>query len=262
MPFFGVLSRLKSYQVPLIIFDPMDLWQPPEVLASLLRWLRGRAQRTLSEPRRLTACLGAIGACGVLLRFMRKQNAALTAVMSVPLSQLLRKIERKEVATAVISTGACAFRTGDGRHCYTSLLPTDAKYLTKLFHLHGVEFRSQGPSTWRAAAVLMVPFVYLGLCSWLLWRMTADNGFSGGREADNSTEAPGSVLTVGWDDVAGIPKVKAQLREVVDIFLHPERFSCVGARCPKGVLMAGPPGTGKTLLAKAVAGALRSDSFS
>ena len=62
-----------------------------------------------------------------------------------------------------------------------------------------------------------------------------------------STERPGTM----FDDVAGYEGVKQEITEIVDFLKHPERFTEIGARVPKGVVLVGPPGTGKTLLAKA-----------
>merc|ERR1712093_400801 len=63
---------------------------------------------------------------------------------------------------------------------------------------------------------------------------------------------PETKITFG--DVAGIEGAKLELTEVVDFLKNPDRFTAVGAKIPKGVLLVGPPGTGKTLLAKAIAG--------
>jgi cell division protease FtsH len=65
-----------------------------------------------------------------------------------------------------------------------------------------------------------------------------------------NTERPGTT----FDDVAGYEGVKTEITEIVDFLKKPERFTEIGARIPKGVLLVGPPGTGKTLIAKAVAG--------
>lgn len=59
---------------------------------------------------------------------------------------------------------------------------------------------------------------------------------------------------VGFDDVAGIDEAKEELQEVVTFLKQPEKFTAIGAKIPRGVLLIGPPGTGKTLLAKAIAG--------
>jgi cell division protease FtsH len=59
---------------------------------------------------------------------------------------------------------------------------------------------------------------------------------------------------INFDDVAGIDEAKEELQEVVTFLKKPEKFTAIGARIPKGVLLVGPPGTGKTLLAKAIAG--------
>ena len=61
-------------------------------------------------------------------------------------------------------------------------------------------------------------------------------------------------IKVRFDDVAGAEEEKVELAEVVEFLRHPKKFSDLGARIPKGVLLVGPPGTGKTLFAKAVAG--------
>jgi cell division protease FtsH len=67
---------------------------------------------------------------------------------------------------------------------------------------------------------------------------------------------------VTFDDVAGIEEAKAELAEVVDFLRHPEKYTRLGGRVPRGVLLSGPPGTGKTLLARAVAGEAHVPFFS
>ncbi|XGV99659.1 MAG: ATP-dependent zinc metalloprotease FtsH [Leptolyngbya sp. BL-A-14] len=89
------------------------------------------------------------------------------------------------------------------------------------------------------------------------------------RRSSNAPGGPGQAMSFGksrarfqmeaktgvmFDDVAGIEEAKEELQEVVTFLKKPERFTAVGARIPKGVLLIGPPGTGKTLLAKAIAG--------
>ncbi|BAQ60247.1 cell division protein FtsH [Geminocystis sp. NIES-3708] len=89
------------------------------------------------------------------------------------------------------------------------------------------------------------------------------------RRSSNMPGGPGQAMNFGkskarfqmdaktgiqFDDVAGIEEAKEELEEVVTFLKQPEKFTAVGARIPKGVLLVGPPGTGKTLLAKAIAG--------
>ena len=70
------------------------------------------------------------------------------------------------------------------------------------------------------------------------------------------------TVRVTFDDVAGIDEVEAEINEIVDFLKDPEKYRRLGARAPKGVLLAGAPGTGKTLLARATAGEAKVPFFS
>lgn len=89
----------------------------------------------------------------------------------------------------------------------------------------------------------------------------------GGQQMMNFSKANARTLdsnsaTVTFNDVAGLVEEKEELQEVVEFMRAPKRFSEMGARIPKGVLLVGPPGTGKTLMAKAVAGEAKVPFFS
>ena len=107
------------------------------------------------------------------------------------------------------------------------------------------------------APFLLLIFFYV----WMFKRQKAAMGaglFGGGKRKPVDPE----TVRVTFEDVAGIDEVEAEINEVVDFLRHPGKYRRLGARAPKGVLLAGPPGTGKTLLARATAGEAHVPFFS
>ena len=116
------------------------------------------------------------------------------------------------------------------------------------------------PSTEIPWWVSMLPYVLVMGAFLVLWIVMANRSGMGG---DKGVARFGKARTrlgseekkkVTFDDVAGADEEKEELAEIVDFLKDPQKYTALGARIPKGVLLVGPPGTGKTLIAKAVAG--------
>ncbi|XP_015582502.1 ATP-dependent zinc metalloprotease FTSH 6, chloroplastic isoform X1 [Ricinus communis] len=123
------------------------------------------------------------------------------------------------------------------------------------FAAHPMEF-NWAPALIDLLGNFAFPLILLGS---LLLRSSSTNTPGGpnlpfglGRSKAKFQMEPNTGVT--FDDVAGVDEAKQDFQEIVDFLKTPEKFSAVGARIPKGVLLVGPPGTGKTLLAKAIAG--------
>lgn len=174
-------------------------------------------------------------------------------------SQFVQEVEQNRVDKVSISAdrSRALVTAQDGRKILVNL-PNDPG-LVNILTDNGVDI-SVTPQTddnvWvRVASTLLIPFLLLVVLFFVLRRAQSGPGSQAmnfGKSKARVQMEPQTQVTFG--DVAGIEQAKLELSEVVDFLKNADRFTAVGAKIPKGVLLVGPPGTGKTLLAKAVAG--------
>jgi AFG3 family protein len=114
----------------------------------------------------------------------------------------------------------------------------------------------------------LLPIILLiGVWMFLMRRATGGMGGAGGQifnigKSKANLYDKDTKVSVTFDDVAGLDEAKEEVKEVVDFLKNPKKYTALGAKIPKGVLLVGPPGTGKTLLAKAMAGEAQVPFFS
>ncbi len=140
---------------------------------------------------------------------------------------------------------------------YNVVAVEDPDLIPDLLAAH-VTFRAEAPANSLLVTLLgwALPFLPLALIWYLVWRRMGQGGGIGVMSIGKSRarEITGEMTGVKFEDVGGVDEVMVELKEIIAFLKDPERFTRLGARLPKGVLLVGPPGTGKTLLARATAG--------
>ncbi len=174
---------------------------------------------------------------------------------SISYSEFMNMVESGKVTDVTIKGEDIAGRSIQGED-FKTYAPDDPD-LIKSLRNSGVRIKVEPKeeSTWFLAFLNWVPMLLL-IGVWIFFMRQMQ---SGGGKALSFGKSRARLMTesqqkITFDDVAGIDEAKEELQETIDFLRDPKKFTRLGGRIPKGVLLVGAPGTGKTLLARAIAG--------
>jgi cell division protease FtsH len=179
-------------------------------------------------------------------------------------TELLSNVKENRVQKIDLESNGLAAEAvlKDGRKVRVDLIARDGNTeLMKALRENNVDIAVKAPQQptliWQLVSTFFVPMLLIFILLMVLRRLSNAPGGPGQTLSFGKTKArfsPEAKTGIMFEDVAGIDTAKEELQEVVTFLKQPDRFTAVGAKIPKGVLLIGPPGTGKTLLAKAIAG--------
>jgi cell division protease FtsH len=147
---------------------------------------------------------------------------------------------------------------------FTAVRVTADSKLPEELEQHGVKYTGEVANRWLSDVVgWIIPLLFIvGLWTFFLRRMGgAEGGIMSFARSKAKIYADDDVK-VSFGDVAGVDEAEDELKEIVEFLKTPRKYTSIGGKIPKGVLLVGPPGTGKTLLARAVAGEAKVPFFS
>lgn len=188
-----------------------------------------------------------------------------SSIQTISYYELKQKIEAKEITQVSIGqTMIRALAEQNGQRVTYNVRKVNDSSLVPLLDANKIPYSGFSESNWFTDLLgwLLPVLIILGLWMFIAGRMQRNmgNGIFGMGSSKRLVNA--EKPKVRFDDMAGNKEAKEEVVEIVDFLKYPDRYSAVGAKIPKGVLLVGPPGTGKTLLAKAVAGEANVPFFS
>ena len=176
---------------------------------------------------------------------------------SITYSEFWSNVEKKAINKVVLQGGEISGIGQDGRP-FRTVAPNDAE-LIPMLRQSDVDISVKKPeeTPWYLTIFISWFPMLLLVGVWIFFMRQMQMGGKGGALSFGKTRAKlqgEGEVKVTFKDVAGIDEAKAELEEIIDFLRDPQKFTKLGGRIPKGVLLAGSPGTGKTLLARAIAG--------
>jgi len=196
-----------------------------------------------------------IGVWVVLI--IQSMIAQLFIVKTIPYSQFLNLLKEGKVTEIAIGENQIQgkMRDASGKLEDFKTVRVDPE-LSRMLDQYKVTFKGQVESTFLRDLISWVLTIFLLVGVWYFF-MNRMSGQQPGFLSLGKSKARiymENEITVRFEDAAGVDEAKQELVEIIDFLKNPGKFTELGGRIPKGVLLVGPPGTGKTLLAKAVAG--------